>query len=218
MRGFRIELGEIEARLLACGGVREAVVVARRDGDAADPRLVAYLIAQDGAALEPAALRSALLAGLADYMVPSAYVVLDAFPLTPNNKIDRNALPAPDGDAVVKRAYAAPQGEVETAIAAIWQELLHLEQVGRDDDFFALGGHSLLAVQLAGRIREQCHVDAALKDMFNRPVLHQMAELVTSLQFSIFMGAQQDQLRGDLDTLSEEELLKLLEEESLSDD
>ncbi|MBV6325524.1 amino acid adenylation domain-containing protein, partial [Duganella sp. HSC-15S17] len=139
IRGFRIELGEIEARLAACDGVREAVVVARDDG-AGDLRLVAYLLAEAGApqsaaALDPATLRAALATRLADYMLPAAYVVLAALPLTPNGKLDRNALPAPGQDAVAARRYQAPQGPAETMLAAVWAELLGLEQVGRDDHF-----------------------------------------------------------------------------------
>ncbi|WP_332690623.1 non-ribosomal peptide synthetase, partial [Devosia sp.] len=142
IRGFRIELGEIEAHLAACHGVREALVLAREDNPG-DKRLVAYLLAQSGAVLDAATLRTALAGLLPDYMVPAAFVTLDSFPLTPNGKLDRQALPAPDRDAVVTRSYEAPQGDVETAIAAIWQELLGIERVGRHDHFFELGGHSL---------------------------------------------------------------------------
>ncbi|UJH78705.1 phosphopantetheine-binding protein (plasmid) [Burkholderia cenocepacia] len=87
-------------------------------------------------------------------MVPSAFVTLDAFPLTPNGKLDRHALPAPDASAIATREYAAPQGEIETTIAQIWQSLLGIERVGRHDDFFGLGGHSLLAVQMVSRLRQ----------------------------------------------------------------
>nr|WP_267875255.1 non-ribosomal peptide synthetase [Duganella lactea] len=170
VRGFRIELGEIEARLAACDGVREAVVIAREDV-AGDKRLVAYLLAQPGAVLAAAALREQLLQHLAEYMVPSAFVVLEAYPLTPNGKLDRKALPVPDQAAVATRAYAAPQGEIETAVARIWQELLGLEQVGRHDHFFELGGHSLLAVQMMSRLRQMLRINAALRELFIHPVL-----------------------------------------------
>ncbi|HEX7984412.1 MAG TPA: condensation domain-containing protein, partial [Duganella sp.] len=154
LRGFRIELGEIEARLRECAGVREAAVVARADGGG-EQRLVAYVVGHAGAELAPADLRAALSAVLTDYMVPGAFVRLDALPLTSNGKLDRQALPAPDASALVVRAYAAPQGEVEIAVAAAWCELLGLEQVGRHDNFFELGGHSLLVVGLIKRLREQ---------------------------------------------------------------
>src|SRR6185295_6375350 len=127
IRGFRIELGEIEAKLTACAGVREAVVIAREDVPG-DKRLVAYVVSHAGMELSAAALRESLSRELAEYMLPSAFVQLDALPLTPNGKLDRKGLPAPDDSAVVSRAYEAPQGEIEQAIAGIWQELLGLER------------------------------------------------------------------------------------------
>ncbi|HEY1137112.1 MAG TPA: amino acid adenylation domain-containing protein, partial [Xanthomonadaceae bacterium] len=120
IRGFRIELGEIEARLAACEGVREAVVLARED-EPGDKRLVAYVVPAAGAAPTAAKLREALQPQLPEYMVPSAFVLLDAFPLTPNGKLDRKALPAPDGTSLTRREYEAPQGEIEQGLAEIWQ-------------------------------------------------------------------------------------------------
>ncbi|MES2300292.1 MAG: amino acid adenylation domain-containing protein, partial [Pseudomonadota bacterium] len=217
IRGFRIELGEIEAALAACPGVREAVVLAREDSPG-DKRLVAYLVAHDGVQLSGAHLRERLAATLAEFMVPGAFVMLERLPLTPNGKLDRKALPAPDGDAVLARHYEAPQGEVEAALAALWQELLGLEQVSRHDHFFDLGGHSLLAVQLAARIREQCHVEASLKQLFDRPLLHQLAELITQLQLATLSGAEREQMTSDLSALTESELLAILAEESLTNE
>ncbi|MDC9595043.1 non-ribosomal peptide synthetase, partial [Xenorhabdus sp. IM139775] len=169
LRGFRIELGEIEAQLMQCHGVQEALVVARED-----QRLVAYLRAQAGVELVPAELRQQLAQHLADYMLPSAFVMLDVFPLTPNGKLDRQALPAPDTSAVVTRYYEAPVGNVETALTQIWQNLLGLERVGRHDHFFELGGHSLLAVQLLNRLREQ-GMEVALTTLFAHPTLSDLA-------------------------------------------
>ncbi|TFW29135.1 non-ribosomal peptide synthetase [Duganella callida] len=170
IRGFRIELGEIEARLAACAGVKEALVIAREDTPG-DKRLVAYLLAHDGTSPQTAALRDALALHLADYMIPSAFVVLDAFPLTPTNKIDRVALPAPDASAVAARAYVAPEGDTETAVAAVWRALLKLDRVGRHDHFFELGGHSLLAVQLMTRLRQELGIDVPLRALFASPTL-----------------------------------------------
>ncbi|MBC3271248.1 amino acid adenylation domain-containing protein [Pseudomonas sp. SWRI81] len=172
IRGFRIELGEIQARLSACNGVREAVVIAREDSPG-DPRLVAYWIADDE---EPsvAQLRDTLLGSLADYMVPSAFVRLDALPLTANGKLDRKALPPPDSDAFARRGFEAPQGAIEHLIADIWQRLLGVEQVGRHDNFFELGGHSLLAVKLIERMRQhdlQCDV----RVLFGQPSVAALA-------------------------------------------
>ncbi|RSZ60356.1 non-ribosomal peptide synthase/polyketide synthase [Massilia atriviolacea] len=169
LRGFRIELGEIEAQLARQGGVRQAVVLAREDAPG-DKRLVAYVAGEADASL----LRTALAQALPDYMVPAAFVMLAAMPLTPNGKLDRRALPPPDGSAYAQRAYAAPQGETETALARIWAELLHVERVGRDDNFFELGGHSLLAVQLMERMRRrQMPVD--IRTLFLRPTVAALA-------------------------------------------
>ncbi|WP_144931527.1 MULTISPECIES: non-ribosomal peptide synthase/polyketide synthase, partial [unclassified Pseudomonas] len=176
IRGFRIELGEIEAALATCDGVSEAVVIARED-EPGDKRLVAYVIAKEDAQPAAAELRTQLLGSLADYMVPSAFVMLEAFPLTTNGKLDRKALPAPDQSAVISREYEAPQGEVESAIARIWQDLLKLEQVGRHDNFFELGGHSLLAVKLIERMR-QMDLSADVRVLFSQPTLAALAAAV----------------------------------------
>ncbi|MBD2812214.1 amino acid adenylation domain-containing protein [Xenorhabdus sp. Vera] len=179
VRGFRIELGEIEAKLMECRGVREAVVLARED-EPGQKRLIAYLRVQDGVELLPAELRQQLAQHLADYMLPSAFIMLDTFPLTPNGKLDRKALPAPDSSSVVTRSYAAPVGETETALAQIWQDLLGLERVGRYDHFFELGGHSLLAVRLVARIRHILARELPLQQLFAQPVLMKLAHALTN--------------------------------------
>ncbi|UQV46666.1 amino acid adenylation domain-containing protein [Janthinobacterium lividum] len=175
IRGFRIELGEIETCLVGCAGVREAVVLAREDAPG-DQRLVAYLVPEEGAELDLAVVRAALAAQLAAFMVPSAFVLLTRLPLTPNGKLDRKALPVPSGDAYASEAYETPQGEVEEKLAAIWAELLQVERVGRQDDFFALGGHSLLAVRLVSRVRQVLGQELALGALFANPVLAQLAQ------------------------------------------
>ncbi|MDT9002463.1 amino acid adenylation domain-containing protein, partial [Paucibacter sp. APW11] len=180
IRGFRVEPGEIEVRLKAFDCVREAVVVARQDDG--NKRLVAYLIAATDAAVDIAALRAAMAGLLPDYMVPSAFVLLERFPLTGSGKIDRKALPAPDLAAVVLRDYVAPQGAMETACAEIWAELLKLERVGRDDHFFELGGHSLFAVQLNSRLRERLGVNVPLRVVFEHPVLADFASQLASAE------------------------------------
>ena len=125
-----------------------------------------------------AALRSHLAEGLPEYMVPSAYVGLEGLPLTPNGKLDRKALPAPDDEAVVRREYEAPRGEVEEALAAVWRELLKLERVGRQDNFFELGGHSLLAVRLQSRVLERLKVQLPLVSLFGEPALAAQAQAI----------------------------------------
>ncbi|CAI8787994.1 amino acid adenylation domain-containing protein [Kosakonia quasisacchari] len=177
LRGFRIELGEISACLTACDGVRDAVVIAREDTPG-DKRLVAYLLAAPGHTPEPARLRQQLAQSLAEYMLPAAFVTLESFPLTPNGKLDRQALPAPDRTAAVTRGDEAPAGEVENALAAIWCELLGLAQVGRHDNFFELGGHSLMVVSLLERLRGQ-GMTLDIRGAFSAPVLADMAQRIT---------------------------------------
>ena len=174
IRGFRIELGEIEAHLARAEGVREAIVIARED-EPGDQRLVAYVITEG--AFSASALREHLLRSLADYMVPGAFVQLDAFPLTAHGKLDRKALPAPDAQALARRDYQAPEGAAQIAIAAIWQDLLKIDRVGRDDNFFELGGHSLLAVKLIERMR-QVDLRADVRVLFGQPTLAALAAAV----------------------------------------
>uniref|UniRef100_UPI001FCCE8A8 thioesterase domain-containing protein n=1 Tax=Ensifer aridi TaxID=1708715 RepID=UPI001FCCE8A8 len=173
----------IAARLCEHALVGEAAVVARQDA-AGDKRLVAYVVCRpeleadeaDGAELA-AALRAHLGGLLPDYMVPAAFVRLDVLPLTPNGKLDRKALPVPDDDAYARRAYEAPQGAIETLLAAIWEELLDVKRVGRHDNFFELGGHSLLAVQL---LSQALHLGLKFStaDIFQAPVLKDLASKV----------------------------------------
>ncbi|QGS83425.1 non-ribosomal peptide synthetase [Burkholderia pseudomallei] len=187
IRGFRIELGEIEAQLAKVTGVREVVVLARDSAadtdqnadlnasataNSSEKRLVAYYTGD----ADVTALRAQAAQHLPSYMVPSAYVRLDAWPLTPNGKLDRRALPAPADDAYARAEYEAPQGAKEEALAAIWRELLHVERVSRHDNFFELGGHSLLAVQLVSRLRQALSVEVALGTVFDAPVLSALAE------------------------------------------
>ncbi|WP_207268287.1 condensation domain-containing protein, partial [Pseudomonas sp. FW305-28] len=177
IRGFRIELGEIEAKLAQAPNIKETVVVAREDVPG-DKRLVAYFTQHSpDETVEIEALRTHLQAQLPAYMVPVAYVRLDALPLTPNGKLDRKALPAPDLDALITRGYEAPQGETETTLAQIWQDVLKVERVGRHDHFFELGGHSLLAVSLIERMR-QAGLSADVRILFNQPTLAALAAAV----------------------------------------
>ena len=189
IRGYRIELGEIESKLIALPGVKDAVVLARDDApaqDASDPgiadqgatgakRLVAYCIADDAAAVDAEALRAQLKAQLPDYMVPTAYVPLAAWPLTSNGKLDRKALPAPDAQACVGRtAYEAPRTPMEQAMAEIWSQVLGVERVGVHDNFFDLGGHSLMAMRLIMAVQDMLGVDVSLRDLFEGPTIEQM--------------------------------------------
>jgi amino acid adenylation domain-containing protein len=179
IRGFRIELGEIEAALAALPGVRDTVVVARRYASgASDQRLVAYVVAEPGAATSPAELRARLAAILPPYMVPSYLVPLPALALLANGKVDRLALPAPEEVGTGGELGAAPRTPAEEVLAALWSDLLGIEQVGREDDFFARGGHSLLAMQLVSRVRTAFGVELPLRAVFEHPTVAGLAQEV----------------------------------------
>ncbi|WP_395316565.1 amino acid adenylation domain-containing protein [Variovorax sp. UC74_104] len=177
VRGFRIELGEIEAQLLAQPEVREAVVVAREAASGA--RLVGYVSAHAGQAIDTAVLRERLAAALPDYMVPSVLAVLDGLPLNANGKVDRKALPA--AEFASERVYEAPQGEIEEALAAIWSEVLGVDRVGRNDNFFELGGHSLLALRLLERARSRGW-PGQVRTLFQHPQLAAFAQVLAREQ------------------------------------
>ena len=164
LRGFRIELGEVEFALRSLPSIGDAVVVAREE-NTGDKRLIAYVVAAAGAKLNTSAIRSALGSALPDHMVPSAFVVLDALPLTANGKVNRNALPAPEFTGAAA-SYVAPMGEVELGVAAAFASILHVEPVGALDDFFELGGHSLLASALAARLHVRFGTSLSLRTIF----------------------------------------------------
>ncbi|WP_460734464.1 non-ribosomal peptide synthetase, partial [Lysobacter tyrosinilyticus] len=177
LRGLRIELGEIEAQLSAQRGIREAAVIAREDAPG-EVRLVAYVVAPTGETPDPQRLREGLSRTLPEYMLPAAYVALERLPLTPNGKLDRRALPEPEGAAYAQRAYEAPEGPVETALAAIWRELLRVDRVGRHDNFFELGGHSLLVTRLIDVARRRGLL-LDLRQVFDAPTLAGLAAVAT---------------------------------------
>jgi amino acid adenylation domain-containing protein len=181
IRGFRIELGEVEAALRGCEGVREAVVLARGD-EPGGKRLVAYLSGREGTVPTVKLLREQLLRSLPEYMVPAAWVVMESLPLNPNGKIDRKALPAPQGQAVDTGAhYEAPRNEVERRLAQIWVQVLKLPRVGIHDNFFALGGHSLLATQVVARVAHAGLGQLSLRMIFDTPTVAGLATAVQSL-------------------------------------
>jgi acyl carrier protein len=178
LRGFRIELGEIEAALRGQRQVRECVVVLKQFGPD-DKRLVAYLVTEGGVKLKPIELRKALKDKLPEYMVPGAFVFLPQLPLTPNGKIDRKALPDPEGiRAANETPFAPAETSVEKTIAQIWQEVLRLQQVGLNDNFFDLGGNSLLAVQAHARICETLKLDFPVIKLFQNSTVAALAKFL----------------------------------------
>ncbi len=177
LRGFRIEPGEIEAALTAQGGVSQAAVIARPDGSGGQ-RLIGYVVAAAGAVPDTAALRSALSRQLPDYMVPSALVVLERLPLTPNGKLDRRALPEPELGA--SHSHRAPRTPQEAILCSLFAEVLGVERVGVDDNFFERGGHSLLATRLISRIRATLNVEVAIRSLFEAPSVEALAARLSS--------------------------------------
>ncbi|MFV0476201.1 MAG: amino acid adenylation domain-containing protein, partial [Pikeienuella sp.] len=170
LRGYRIELGEIEARLETHPDITEAVAMVRGEGGSA--RLVAYLRPESAPPAKE--IRAHLADALPAYMIPSAYLPLARFPLTPNGKIDRKALPAPGAT----RAAGGRLSQREEILAGIWAEALEAERIGPEDDFFALGGHSLLALRVIGEIRRRLDVDLSLRDLFDAPVFERFCARV----------------------------------------
>jgi amino acid adenylation domain-containing protein len=181
IRGFRIELGEIESVLGQHAGINEVVVTVRED-QPGDKRLVAYLADPQHEPPNVSALRLFLKEKLPEYMVPSAFVLLDKLPLTPNGKIDRKALPAPEQTREeFEQAYVSPRSPVEEMLAAIWGEILNIDQIGIHDNFFQLGGHSLLAMKLIVRINKQFQIDFPLYLLFEEPTVAGLSVSLESL-------------------------------------
>jgi amino acid adenylation domain-containing protein len=176
VRGFRVELGEVEAALRCDAGILDCAAVLRED-DGGERRLVAYLVTREGFGAGDAELREHLRERLPDYMIPSAFVPLEAMPVTPNGKVDRSALPAPD-ETRGRDRYVPPQTPVEEALAQIWCQALNVAGAGRDDNFFALGGHSLLTMRVLARVREVLQVELPLRSLFEAPTLGAFAARV----------------------------------------
>jgi acyl carrier protein len=192
IRGFRVEPGEIEAALLAHPAVREAAVLARRDGG--EPRLVAYVVG-NGTTPETADLLAFLAARLPAYMVPTAFVALDALPLTPNGKLDRAALPAPERLGQPAATWVAPSTPLEEILARETEELLGVPRVGLRDNFFALGGHSLLATQLVSRLTQDHGIEVTVQMVFDAKDLGALADRIVEQELA---GADDDLLAAAL--------------------
>lgn len=191
VRGFRIEEGEIEIQLLRHPQVSESVVVAREDVPG-DRRLVAYLRTRKGPAESGPSqeeLRKHLESMLPEYMIPSAFVILNTFPLTANGKLDRRALPAPEFHTYASQHCELPKGEMEEALAGIWRDVLRVEKIGRQHKFLELGGHSVQGMRLVERIAKHFGIQMCFPDIFQFPTVRQMAELVEMRQAQKDTGA-----------------------------
>jgi acyl carrier protein len=180
IRGYRVELEEIEQVLAEHPGVRAAVVLAADDPAGEKRSLVGYVIPRSGQAPTAEGLRGFLSQCLPEYMVPSRFAFMTAFPLTPHGKVDLRRLPLPDWPKESEAwEYTPPRTELEKALAAIFAEVLHLNQVGATDDFFQLGGHSLLAMQAVSRMNREFKLRLKIREFFEAPTVRAMAQTVT---------------------------------------
>ena len=177
IRGFRIEPGEIEALLRKQTGVAEAVVVARED-EPGGRRLVAYVVPAGAQRPTAAALRASVARTLPEYMVPATFVTLDRLPLSPNGKLDRRALPAPDGTADAGTGYVAPETDSERIVAGIWAEVLGVDRVGLTDNFFELGGDSIRSLHIASRVKAAFDVALTPRDVLTARTVGGVVDLV----------------------------------------
>ncbi len=181
IRGFRIELGEVEALLGQISDVQASCAVVREDIPG-DKRLVAYIVPEPEQTISVSEVRNFLKEKLPEYMLPSAIVILEALPLSPNRKLDRRALPAPDLHNQLSDQYVAPRNPIEEILSLIWAQVLKVERVGIHDNFFELGGHSLLATQLVSRVRTSLKIELPLRSLFAAPTVAQLSQKIQQLQ------------------------------------
>ena len=228
IRGFRIELGEVEATLSQHPAVRETVVLAREDvpGDPSaefiltkewlrtGKRLVAYIVTNTKQSPPIDELRRFLKEKLPEYMVPSAFVMLDALPLTPNGKVDRRTLPAPDqARPELERAFVAPRTPVEGKLSGIWTEVLGLDQVGIHDNFFSMGGHSILAIQVMSRVRDAFQVEFPLRRLFESPTVADLSVAIVERQAEQADQGELTRMIDEVEELSDEEASQFFADE-----
>jgi amino acid adenylation domain-containing protein len=196
LRGYRIELGEIESVLASSPDVGTVVVVVRPD-KTGERRLAAYAAAKPGATLTPKNLLEQAKAALPEFMVPSSFVIVDTIPLTRSGKVDREALPAPDLEALSSEGeFEEPRNAIEEGLALIWMRVLGRERIGIHDDFFSLGGHSLLATQVVSRIREAFEVDLPLRSLFENRDISRLGAVVEALLLDKLEGLTEEEAAG----------------------
>ncbi|MCW5314093.1 amino acid adenylation domain-containing protein [Nostoc sp. KVJ3] len=209
IRGFRIELAEIEAFLNQHPDIKQAVVILRED-EPGNKYLVAYLVTKDNQPT-PSTVRNFLKKKLPDYMIPAAFVFLEALPLTPNGKINRRALPAPDTSQRTPEVdFIAPSTPTEQELATIWNEVLRLKQIGIHDNFFELGGHSLLATQVISRLREAFVLDFPLRYLFENPTIAELSQKVIDQQIAQAEDNAMAEILAEVEELSEVEVRRQL--------
>lgn len=210
IRGYTIEVAEVEAALRAMEIFKEAVVVAREDR-ADNKRLIAYVVVNDKPPPTTSTLRRSLAETLPAYMVPSGFVLMDALPLLPNGKIDRRALPAPSlSRPELDTPFVAPRTPIEKLLAAIWTEILGLDQLGIHDNFLDLGGHSLMATQIISRVINRFRVELPVKSLLEAPTVAEMAAVIAEHEGKKLGQTEMESILTELESLTEEEAERLL--------
>jgi len=214
IRGHRVEIAEIEMALLNLGTIKAAVVIAK--GDRADDfRLVAYLIPQEHPAPRVSKLRHALAKTLPEHMIPTTFVFLDQFPLAPNGKLDRKGLPEPTNSRPdLDASFVAPTNSAEEQLASIWAEVLSLDQIGIDDNFFDLGGHSLAATRVVSHVIKMFQLEVPLQSLFQAPTIAKMAAVITEHQGKRLGEEELTSILTELESLTDEEAQKLLSDQT----
>ncbi|WP_432401626.1 amino acid adenylation domain-containing protein [Wukongibacter sp. M2B1] len=187
IRGFRIELGEIESRLLSHPSIKEAIVEAKQN-NMTEKYLCAYVVGKEALSIEE--LKEYLGEELPDYMIPSCFMRMEKIPLTANGKIDRKALPEPEGNIDTGVEYVAPVDEVEEKLVLLWQEILGIEKVGTKDNFFKLGGHSLKVTKLVSEIHKEFNAEVPLKEVFKSPTISQIAQYIKGAEENIYASIE----------------------------
>jgi len=209
IRGFRIELREIESRLLKHEAIKEAVVAAKED-QSGNKYICAYIKADKE--LTVSELRGYMGQELPDYMVPSYFVQLDKMPLTPNGKIDRKALPEPNVSMMAGTEYEAPRNDIEEKLVKIWQEVLRIEKIGINDNFFDLGGHSLKATSMVSKIHKELNVEVPLREVFKRPTVKELAEFIKGQKENIYSSIVRVEKRSYYEMSSAQKRLYTLQQ------
>ena len=213
IRSFRVDVTEVETALMEHDGIR-SVAVAGRNDQSHNTTLVAYVVTQQKTELDGAALRAFLKGKLPDYMIPTRFIFLDELPMLSNGKVNRHALPEPDGRPIDRTApLIAPRTPVEKMLAQIWAEVLSVKQVGIGDNFFDLGGHSLTATRVVSRVIQQFQLDIPLRSLFEAPTIADMATVITAHQGKTLDEQGLTKLIDELDALSDEEAKRLVGEQ-----
>jgi acyl carrier protein len=205
IRGYRVELDEIEMTLMEFAGIKEVVVMALNN-NSGDERLVAYVVPKTAPGPNVSEMRRFLEHKLPDYMIPTTFIALDALPLTDTLKVDRKALPKPNGlRPEIAAPYTAPRNSIEEALVKIWAEVLELDQVGVDDNFFDLGGQSLAATRVISRVAKTFPLDLPIKALFDSPTVAEMAEVIAGHQDDKSSDTELQKIFNELESLSDEE-------------